>query len=128
MSFCLTLWYNFESMRDYELTLVFDPDLTSDEQKNLIVKIKKQVSDAQGEVGKILEWGKKELSYPIKKKTFGLYHFLPLKLPEEAVVGFDKKIKIEEKIIRYLLIKNERSAPAKTPAAKKGKRGTKVTQ
>ena len=94
-------------MRDYELTLVIDPDLTSVNQKKIFTKIKKIITDLKGKVGKEDEWGRKELAYSIKKKTMGSYFLWTVKLPAEAPAEIDKKLKLEEAVIRYLLVKKE---------------------
>ncbi len=95
-------------MRDYELTLVIDPDLTSENQKKLINKVKKFVEDIKGKVEKIDDWGKKELAYPIKKKNMGSYFLCQINLPEDGVDKLDKKLKVEEEIIRFLQVKKEK--------------------
>ena len=94
-------------MRDYELTLVVDPDLTSEKQKKLVTKIKKIITDLKGKVDKTDEWGRKNLAYPIKKKTAGYYFLLAIKLPVEAPIEIEKKLRLEEEIVRYLLVKKE---------------------
>jgi len=94
-------------MRNYELTLVIDPDLTSADQKKLVEKVKKIVEEVEGKVNKTIEWGKKELAYPIKKKKMGYYFLCLLSLPEDGVEKIDKKLKVEEGIIRFLQIKTE---------------------
>lgn len=53
------------------------------------------------------EWGKKELIYPIKKKNLGYYFLLELKLPPNGPGEIESKLKLEERIIRYLLVKKE---------------------
>lgn len=92
-------------MREYELVLVVDPDLTSEKQKKQLEKIKKIIADLKGEVQKTVEWGKKELTYPIKKKNLGYYFLWELNLPEKIYGEFDKKLKLEEGVIRYLLVR-----------------------
>jgi small subunit ribosomal protein S6 len=94
-------------MRDYELTLVVDPDLTSEKQKKLITKIKKIVTDLQGKVDKTDDWGRKDLAYPIKKKNAGYYFLLAVKLPEAGLMEIEKKLRLEEGVMRYLLVKKE---------------------
>lgn len=94
-------------MRDYELVLVIDPELSGEDQKKLLAKVQKIVEDLKGKVEKKDEWGRKELAYPIKKKNLGYYFLLAIKLPPEAPAQVDKKLKLEEKIIRYLLVKKE---------------------
>lgn len=94
-------------MRDYELVLVIDPDLAEGDRKKEIAKVKKIIEDLKGKVGKTDEWGKRELAYPIKKKDLGYYFLLVIKLPNKAPVQVDNKLKLEEGIIRYLLVKKE---------------------
>ena len=92
-------------MRDYELVLVVDPDLTPEKQKKLIAQIKKIIEEFKGRVAKIDEWGKKELSYPIEKKNLGYYFLLTTQLPEKKISDFDRKLKLEKGILRYLLVR-----------------------
>lgn len=94
-------------MRDYELVLVIDPDLAEGDRKKEITKVKKIIEGLKGKVEKTDEWGKRELAYPIKKKNLGYYFLLVLKLPNKAPVQVDNKLKLEEGIIRYLLVKKE---------------------
>ena len=94
-------------MRDYELTLVVDPDLTAAKQKALLTKMKKLITDLKGKVAKIDEWGKKELVYPIKRKKWANYFLLSVKLSEKTLGEIDKKLKFQENLLRYLLVKKE---------------------
>lgn len=91
-------------MRDYELTLIIDPELRAEDQKKVITKIKKLVTDFKGKVGKVNEWGKKEFNYPIKKKNMGYYFCLEIGLPVEALADLDKKLRLEEAVCRFLLV------------------------
>lgn len=90
------------------MTLVLDPDLTSEKQKKLTEKIEKIISDYQGKVIKANEWGRKELAYPILKKNSGFYFFIDLEFPPEASINIEKKLRTEEGIIRFLLVKKEK--------------------
>ncbi|MHA1543675.1 MAG: 30S ribosomal protein S6 [Alphaproteobacteria bacterium] len=115
-------------MRDYELTLVIDPDLTSENRKKLITKIKKLVTDLKGKLSGSEDWGEKKLAYPIKKKELGYYFWLAIKLPAEAPAQLEKKLKLEEGVIRYLLVKALPVVSTPAAVAKGGKRGSKITQ
>jgi len=99
-------------MRSYELTLVVDPDLASEKQKRQLEKIKKIITSLKGEVKRTNEWGKKELAYPIKKKNLGHYFLWEIKLPEKSLNELSSKIKMEEGIMRYLLVKMEERSSA----------------
>ena len=123
-------------MRTYELTLVIDPDLSSEDIKKLIAKIKKIVEELKGQVRETTDWGRKELAYPIKKKSMGCYFLWQISLPEESPNDLDKKLKVEENIIRYLLIRKELVKESPTSPRKNrgsvrgtgGKHGAKVAQ
>ena len=94
-------------MFDYELTLILDADLSSEDQKKLIEKIKKIIEDTKGRVEKTNDWGKKELAYPIKKKKMGSYFLWEIKVAPQDLDKIDKKIKIEEGLLRYLFLRKE---------------------
>ncbi len=94
-------------MRDYELTLLVDPGLEEKKQKVIIDGIKKLIEKAKGKIKKEEVWGKKKLSYPIKKKKEGFYYFYLLSLPVASLPEIEKKLKLEEGILRFLTIKKE---------------------
>jgi small subunit ribosomal protein S6 len=56
---------------------------------------------------KTSDWGKKELAYPIKKKNDGYYFLLAVKLPKKTPAELDTKLKLEEGLLRYLLVKKD---------------------
>ena len=87
------------------MTLVLDPDLTSENQKKILAKIKGLITGFKGKAGKADEWGKKALAYPIKKKTDGIFHLLKIDLPESAVKELDQKLKLEDNLMRFLIIR-----------------------
>lgn len=94
-------------MRDYELALVIDPDITSENQKKLLTKIKKIVEELKGKLEKENSWGGKDFAYPIKKKTRGFYFLLALKMPESGPKQLEEKLKFEDEILRYLLVRKD---------------------
>lgn len=93
-------------MSKYELTIVLDGKATSAKKKAVLETLEKTVGLLSGKMGTVEDWGVKELSYPIKKLTAGLFVFIPLDLPEEAAKKLTEKIKTENDIIRYLLVRS----------------------
>lgn len=89
------------------MTLIFDPNLSAAEEKSLITKIKGLIKGAKGKVDKTDEWGKKSLAYPIKKFKEGAYHFWEISLPDSAPIEIDRKMKLENQVLRYLLVRKE---------------------
>jgi len=92
-------------MRKYELTLIIDPKLAEKDAKDIQDKLKKWVTTGKGKIVKEEIWGRKKLAYPIAKKTEGLYFFYNLDLESDQVASLDKNLKLQENIMRYLLLR-----------------------
>jgi len=92
-------------MSFYENTLVAKQDL----QKAEITKIKEKYSDLinnnSGKVIKIEEWGLLNLAKKIKKYKKGFYIHYKFQGNKETLNEINKKIKIDESIIRHLVVK-----------------------
>ncbi|OGM87397.1 30S ribosomal protein S6 [Candidatus Woesebacteria bacterium RIFOXYD1_FULL_40_21] len=99
-------------MQKYELTLVLDGKATAAKKKSIQEFIEKVVKTVKGKVGKVEEWGKRDLAYKIGKSTSGEFLIFPLELDVQSLKGIFLKLKGQEDIIRYLLIRKEKSASA----------------
>lgn len=93
-------------MQKYELTLVLDGKATAAKKKAVQGLIEKIVKTFKGKVGKVEEWGKKDLAYKIGKSTTGEFLTFPLELDVQSPKALFLKLKSEEDIIRYLLVKS----------------------
>jgi len=87
----------------YELTCLLDPKIK--ERKKLIAKIEKWITGIGGKIKKKEDWGKKELAYRIGKNTEAFYFFWKFEAEKEKINKLFPKIKLEEKIIRHLLVR-----------------------
>lgn len=94
-------------MRDYELTLVLKAGLADQEREKLLEKIKKLIEAAKGKIESQDLWGKKALAYLIKKEKEGVYVHLVLSLPEKETDPLERKLKIEEGVLRNLLVRKD---------------------
>ncbi len=92
-------------MNKYELTVVIDGKATSAKKKAVGDKITKLVGVLEGKVGKVEDWGVKDLTFRIKKSDSGVFLHFPLELTGAAAKALMNKVKVEEDIIRYLLVR-----------------------
>lgn len=90
-------------MRSYEIMLAINPQLEDKELDSLLDKLKKLIIDAKGEITKINKWGKRKLAFEIKDFTEAVYVVLNFKLDEKNIAEMERVIKLEERVIRYLL-------------------------
>ena len=92
-------------MNSYYLTLVLKADLEEKERKTLLDGVVKKLVGSLGKVEKEDLWGARDLAYPIKKQTKGFYAHYQIQADPKNVKGLDKTLKLEEDILRYLLIR-----------------------
>ena len=97
-------------MKDYELSILFHPDL----EMNLdpvIDKVKKLIEGNGGKITKEENDGKKRLAYQINGQDFAVYYFYDLELPAEAPAKISSTLNITDEVLRYLLVRvDERKA------------------
>ncbi len=114
-------------MKDYELTVVFHPDL----EMNLdpaIDKVKKLIDQNGGKITKEENDGKKRLAYAIGGQEFGVYYFIDVQLPAEAPGKISSTLNITDEVLRYLLVRvDERKAKFAARRAEKASAEEKVT-
>lgn len=116
-------------MKDYELTVLFHPDL----EMNLdpaIDKVRKIVETTGGKITKEENDGKKRLTYSIRGQEFAVYYFIDVQLPAEAPGKISSQLNITDEVLRYLLVRvDERKAKlaAREDAKAQGDDETKST-
>lgn len=89
-------------MHAYELVLILKED-----RDETVKKITTDIEAGSGKVTAAEKWGKKDLSYPIKKCASGYYHTWQIELNHKKVNDFKKKLEYDEDVLRYLLIKHK---------------------
>ena len=111
-------------MNRYELTYIIDTALEEEARKELIEKISSLIAQNGGEVEKVDEtWGKRRLAYPINDKPEGYYVLVTLQAPAELPKEIERNLRINENVLRSLVIKVEekkhsvKPRPVRTPVA-----------
>lgn len=92
-------------MNSYLLTLVLKPDLEEKARGELLDAIKKKMLGEGGKVVREDLWGSRDLAYPIKKSTKGFYVHFEVETSPVLAKDLDKILKVEEDILRYLLVR-----------------------
>lgn len=74
-------------------------------RKELLDDVERLVKVDKSEF-KIDLWGNRDLAYPIKRQTKGTYVHIEFEAMPQSVVSLDKSLKVEENVLRYLLVRN----------------------
>ena len=98
-------------MREYELYLVIDADAEEEAVEAIVEKVTQLISagygKTPGEVVKVEARGTRRLTYPIKKKSQGQDVIVNFKSPQQALAEIERVLKLDEQVLRYLLLRTD---------------------
>ncbi len=92
-------------MSFYENTLITRQDLPKSDLEKIKEKYSDLINKNSGKVVKIEEWGLLNLARKIKKYNKGFYIHYKFEGNKETLTEINKKIKIDDLIIRHLIVK-----------------------
>lgn len=112
-------------MKEYELTVLIQPDLESNLDAPLKT-VRDIITRADGKITSEDMWGKKRLQYKINGEDFAVYAYFELELPVEAPLKISNALNITDDVLRYLLVKADKKINnAAKEAAKKAESESK---
>lgn len=88
-------------MQKYDLTVLV-------QKADIGAKIEKLITAADGKAGRMIEMGKKQLAYPIKKLSEAVFLSWTVELPAPSVLQLDRKLTHDHDIMRHLLVKTNK--------------------
>ena len=94
-------------MNKYELALVLRANLDEETHKAEVEKIHELITRFGGTIEKVDDWGKRRLAYEIQKQTEGFYSFITFVSESEAPAEIERRLRITENVLRYLVIRQE---------------------
>jgi small subunit ribosomal protein S6 len=94
-------------MRLYEVVYILDPALLEDAVTAKLEKFHALATSQGGEVTAVDHWGVRQFAYPIKKLGSGYYIVAQFTAASDALPEFERLLKLDEEVIRYLLVLND---------------------
>lgn len=92
-------------MKRYEGMFIIRPDLTGEETDQVLSQIEDELGKLAGKVIHREMIGRKALAYPIQKQNEGIYVLYLLDLASAEVKRFERRLKMNQKIVRFMLIR-----------------------
>ena len=89
----------------YESVIIGRQDLTPGQFDTLLEKFISVIQSFKGEIKKRENWGIRNLAYKINKNRKGHYMLLNIDGPPEAIKEYERLMRLDEDIIRFLTIK-----------------------
>lgn len=104
-------------MRFYEIILMIHPD-QSENITNIIELYKKMIFAAQGKIHRLEDWGRKSLSYSIKKLRKAHFLLINIEVKVKLIKELERHFKFNNNIIRNLIIINKKEINKISPMLK----------
>ncbi len=99
-------------MRNYESLYIIHQDVVGDELTAMVEKFQGVLTDQAAEIYKLDNWGVRKLAYPIKKVERGSYIQTYFRAEPEVIAEFERRLRLDEKVLRFLTVKLEGDFPA----------------
>ena len=94
-------------MRLYEVVYIFDASLSDEATASKLEQYHALLTGSAGEVNAVDYWGPRQLAYPVRGMKMGTYVVAQVTADPTELAEFERHLKLDEEILRYLLVLNE---------------------
>ena len=84
---------------------ILAPDLEDEAVTTTTDRVRTYVTSRGGEVRSLEPWGRRRLAYPIQRYHEGSFHIAHFTLGPEQALELDRSLKLNEQVIRHMLIR-----------------------
>ena len=88
-------------MKNYETIFIMDPDLEESQALATIEKLKGIITQGQGEIIKVEDWGKRKLAYDVKKKSRGHYILTTFSGSPALLSELHRNFRVMDAVIKF---------------------------
>ncbi len=104
--------------RQYEVVYIFDSALEEAAINERLARFHALIQQAGVEAPQVSHWGKRTLAYPVKKHETGYYVVAKFDAAATALPEFERAIKLDEGVLRHLVVVSEGAQPVPVTAGK----------
>ena len=94
-------------MNKYEIMFIVRPDMEEAEIKKTAEESKKVLTERNATIVEEKAMGQRELAYEINKFSTGYYYLFIVEADATAIKEFDRVARINESLLRHLIVKVE---------------------
>lgn len=91
-------------MNRYELVLIVDPTIEEAQLGEKFSRLEDILKSQEAILVDTIDWGKRKLAYPIKKKDNGIYRIYRFDARPDVITEIERKFKLDEQVMRYLIV------------------------
>lgn len=101
-------------MRHYEIIFMVHPD-QSEQVPAMIERYTNLVTESQGQVHRLEDWGRRHLAYPINKITKAHYVLMNLECQESVIAELEEIFRYNDAVIRNLIVRMNEAVTEPSP-------------
>lgn len=98
-------------MRYYEIVLIVHPD-RSEQIPNMLKRYQGLITEKEGIIHRLEDWGRRPLAYPIRKMHKGHYILMNIACVTDILSELEHTFKFNDAILRHLIIKTKQAITA----------------
>ena len=99
----------------YEAVIIFDPELDERGVAAESDAVEEFIRSRDGVVEKRDSWGKLELAFPIKKKSYGTYVLFVFSASGSLVSALERQQRLSDRVLRWMVVEKDKNVPDWTP-------------
>ena len=102
-------------MTDYEILLMFDPELPEERQTEIVTRAREAIEKDGGTWDNHEPWGRRRLAYEIDHKAEGSYHLLTFAAEPATLEEISRVLKITDGVMRHLAVRRVQGGSTRPP-------------
>ena len=108
-------------MRHYEIVFMVHPD-QSEQVTGMIERYTGAIKEANGQIHRLEDWGRRQLAYPIEKLHKAHYVLMNVEAPSEVIAELEETFRYNDAVLRSLTIRKDNAVTEASPLAKEEKK------
>lgn len=93
------------AQRTYEVMYIVDPETPAERIEKLNEAVGKVIEKEGGTVVRMDDIGRRQLAYPIEKKTEGHYVLFEIDGSGQEILELERRMRVNDMILRYITIR-----------------------
>ena len=104
--------------RRYETVYIFDSALDEPAINDKLSRFHTLLTkEGKGTIANVSHWGKRTMTYKIKKKDVGYYVVAEFQATGDLLPEYERAVKLDEGVLRYLVVEAAKEQPKPVVAA-----------
>jgi small subunit ribosomal protein S6 len=108
-------------MRHYEIVFMVHPD-QSEQVAGMIERYTGAIKEANGQIHRLEDWGRRQLAYPIEKLHKAHYVLMNVEAPSAVIADLEESFRYNDAVLRSLTIRKDNAVTEASPLAKEEKK------